>query len=46
MIQSMLRIRVDKKGNFLGVIYKGRQYSIEEWNQQFLDQPTGDAWDF
>lgn len=33
-------VTIDKKGNFTGIQASGTQYTIEEWNKQFLNKPT------
>jgi len=38
MINNSLQIRFDKGGNFTGVIYNGKDYTIEKWNQRNSDQ--------
>jgi RHS repeat-associated protein len=38
MINSSFGIRLDKAGNFTGVIYNGKDYSIEQWNRMHSEQ--------
>ena len=36
IINTSLRVTIDSKGNFNGVIYKGKYYDLDAWNKQFV----------
>ena len=43
LAKMAITINTDSDGNFTGVVYKGQDYSVDEWNAQYEDLDANDG---